>query len=92
MFYEKCFRFQLLKKSNVPELLPASFFKVLPLSQKFNRLQLPHPWFDFVVIDFFKVRDKRSSVAFFTAGFNKYFLLNFEKYLLQIRVVVLRKK
>jgi len=27
--------------------LPASFFKVLPLPQKFNRFQLPlpHPWF-----------------------------------------------
>jgi len=44
MFYEKCFRFQLFKKSNTSGLLPlpASFFKVLPLPQKFNRLQVLH--------------------------------------------------
>jgi len=53
MFYEKCFRFQLLKKSNASEFapLPASFFKVLPIPKKFNhfhrfrfQLSLPHPW------------------------------------------------
>jgi len=33
MFYEKCFL--LLKKSNASEF--ASFFKMLPFSQKFNR-------------------------------------------------------
>jgi len=36
----------------LPSLLPhpASFFKVLPLSQKFNRFQLPipHPWLIFI--------------------------------------------
>jgi len=40
MFYEKCFRFRLLKKLLLPSLLPfpASFFKVLPLPLplKFN--------------------------------------------------------
>jgi len=43
MFYEKCFRFWLLKKSNASELLPlpASFFKVLPLPQKFNHFRFP---------------------------------------------------
>jgi len=41
MFYEKCFRFRLLKKSNASEFAtaPASFFKVLSLPQKFNRFR-----------------------------------------------------
>jgi len=36
---KKCFRIRVLKKSNASEFdpLPASFFKVLPLPQKFNR-------------------------------------------------------
>jgi len=45
MFYEKCFRFWLLKKSNASEFasVPASFFKVLLLSQKYNcfRFHIP---------------------------------------------------
>jgi len=35
-FYEKFFRLCLLKKSNASEFAAASFFKVLPLPQKYN--------------------------------------------------------
>jgi len=42
MFYEKRFRFRLLKKSNASEFVSASsFFKVIPLPQIFNRFQIP---------------------------------------------------
>jgi len=47
MFYQND-SFRLLKNSNASELLSlpaASFFKVLPLPEKFNRFQLPHPCF-----------------------------------------------
>jgi len=42
MFYEKCFRFWLLKKLHASEFA-SSFFKVLPFSipQKFNRFHFP---------------------------------------------------
>jgi len=45
MFYEKCFRFRLLKKSNASEFASAFsfFFKVLPLPQKFNRFRFHIP-------------------------------------------------
>jgi len=40
MFYEQYFRFRILKISNATEFVSASFFKVLPLPQKFNRFRL----------------------------------------------------
>jgi len=53
MFYETCFRFRLLKKSNASEFASSFFlqFKVLPLPQKFNRFHrfqfpLPYPWYN----------------------------------------------
>jgi len=63
MFYEKYFRFRLLKKSKLSSLLllPDSFFKVFPLPQKvncFHRFHIP-AWhsnmahFDDLAIEYF---------------------------------------
>jgi len=46
MFYEKCFHFRLLKKSNASEFASGFFLQSASLPQKFNRFQLPHLCFE----------------------------------------------